>query len=56
VLVLEAFVASMADLDLRDPFRGKDLVSGKTTSRNGVKDGVDHITTLTLHTTLVDAV
>lgn len=53
-LVLEAFVTSMADLDLRNPFRGKHLVRSKTTRRDGVEDGVYHVTTLALDIVLVD--
>jgi hypothetical protein len=47
-LVLEAFVACVADLDLRDPFGGENLVRCKTACWNGIEDRVDHITTLTL--------
>lgn len=44
----------MTDLDLRNPFGGKDLMRGETPCRNGVEDGVDHITALTLHEVLVN--
>lgn len=45
---LKAFVASVADLGLGNPFRGEDLVSSEAASRNRVQNRIDHVATLTL--------